>query len=149
MLRFLPKITFPEINRVNNIITVGHTPRVLMQGKKKSRRRTPTRILLYSYKDSLCVILLGLLPCNRLETRPLDYIKEGRVPSQTFTIPPGNYTQAQGAILLQTGRSVATLTIRTCINLVSCVLAQTFGFQIMAILTFYLAAGNSHGGREV
>jgi hypothetical protein len=23
---------------------VGHTPRVLMQGRKKSRRRTPTRI---------------------------------------------------------------------------------------------------------
>jgi hypothetical protein len=29
--------------------TVGHTPRVLMQGRKKSRRRTPTRIPLYSY----------------------------------------------------------------------------------------------------
>jgi hypothetical protein len=28
---------------------VGHTPRVLMQGRKKSRRRTPTRIPLYSY----------------------------------------------------------------------------------------------------
>jgi hypothetical protein len=28
---------------------VGHTPRVLMQGRKKSRRRTPSRIPLYSY----------------------------------------------------------------------------------------------------
>jgi hypothetical protein len=27
---------------------VGHTPRVLMQGRRKSRRRTPTRIPLYS-----------------------------------------------------------------------------------------------------
>jgi hypothetical protein len=26
---------------------------------------------------------------------------------------------------------------------------RTFGFQIMAIPTFYLAAGTSHGGREV
>jgi hypothetical protein len=30
----------------------------------------------------LYVILLGLLPCNRLGTRPLDYIKEGWVPSR-------------------------------------------------------------------
>jgi hypothetical protein len=29
--------------------TVGHTPRVLMQGRKNSRRRTPSRIPLYSY----------------------------------------------------------------------------------------------------
>jgi hypothetical protein len=29
--------------------TVGHTPRVLMQGRKNSRRRTPGRIPLYSY----------------------------------------------------------------------------------------------------
>jgi hypothetical protein len=28
---------------------VGHTPRVLMQGRKNSRRRTPSRIPLYSY----------------------------------------------------------------------------------------------------
>jgi hypothetical protein len=28
---------------------VGHTPWVLMQGRRKSRRRTPTRIPLYSY----------------------------------------------------------------------------------------------------
>jgi hypothetical protein len=28
---------------------VGHTPQVLMQGRKKSRRRTPSRIPLYSY----------------------------------------------------------------------------------------------------
>jgi hypothetical protein len=28
---------------------VGYTPRVLMQGRRKSRRRTPTRIPLYSY----------------------------------------------------------------------------------------------------
>jgi hypothetical protein len=28
---------------------VGHTPRVLMQGRKNSRRRTPARIPLYSY----------------------------------------------------------------------------------------------------
>jgi hypothetical protein len=32
---------------------------------------------------------------------------------------------------------------------VSCVLARTFGFQIMAIPTFYLAVGTSYGGREV
>jgi hypothetical protein len=30
-------------------MSVGHTPRVLMQGRKKSRRRTPSRISLYSY----------------------------------------------------------------------------------------------------
>jgi hypothetical protein len=29
--------------------SIGHTPRVLMQGRRKSRRRTPTRIPLYSY----------------------------------------------------------------------------------------------------
>jgi hypothetical protein len=29
---------------------------------------------------------------------------------------------------------------------VSCVLARTFGLEIMAIPTFYLAAGTSHGG---
>jgi hypothetical protein len=29
--------------------SVGHTPRVLMQGRKNSRRRTPGRIPLYSY----------------------------------------------------------------------------------------------------
>jgi hypothetical protein len=28
---------------------VGHTPRVLVQGRKNSRRRTPSRIPLYSY----------------------------------------------------------------------------------------------------
>jgi hypothetical protein len=28
---------------------VGHTPQVLMQGRKNSRRRTPGRIPLYSY----------------------------------------------------------------------------------------------------
>jgi hypothetical protein len=28
---------------------VGHTPRVLMQGRRKSRRRTATRIPMYSY----------------------------------------------------------------------------------------------------
>jgi hypothetical protein len=42
------------------------------------------------------VILLGLLPCNRLGTRPLDYIKEGRVPS--WASQPTQH-QAQGAIL--------------------------------------------------
>jgi hypothetical protein len=30
-------------------MSVRHTPRVLMQGRKNSRRRTPTRIPLYSY----------------------------------------------------------------------------------------------------
>jgi hypothetical protein len=29
---------------------------------------------------------------------------------------------------------------------VSCVLVHTFGFQIMVIPTFYLAAGTSYGG---
>jgi hypothetical protein len=29
--------------------SVGHTPRVLMQGRKNCRRRTPGRIPLYSY----------------------------------------------------------------------------------------------------
>jgi hypothetical protein len=117
--------------------------------RKEGSRQIPSRIPLYSYWDSLCVILLGLLPCNRLGTCPLDYIKEGQVPSRASTIPPGNKTQAQGAILLQTGCRLATLATRTCINLVSCVLARTFGFQNMAIPTFYLAAGTSHGGREV
>jgi hypothetical protein len=42
------------------------------------------------------VILLGLLPCNRLGTRPLDYIKEGWVPSRA---PDLNQHQAQDAIL--------------------------------------------------
>jgi hypothetical protein len=31
------------------VTDVGHRPRVLMQGRRKSRRRTPTRIPLYSY----------------------------------------------------------------------------------------------------
>jgi hypothetical protein len=30
-------------------LPVGHTPRVLMQGRKNSRRQTPSRIPLYSY----------------------------------------------------------------------------------------------------
>jgi hypothetical protein len=36
---------------ISNAISepVGHTPRVLMQGRKNSRRRTPSRIPLYSY----------------------------------------------------------------------------------------------------
>jgi hypothetical protein len=33
----------------NKMMSVGHTPRVLMHGRGKSRRRTPTRIPLYSY----------------------------------------------------------------------------------------------------
>jgi hypothetical protein len=39
------------VKLANKFITnpAGHTPRVLMQGRKKSRRRTPTRIPLYSY----------------------------------------------------------------------------------------------------
>jgi hypothetical protein len=64
-----------------------------MQGRKKSRRRTLSRIPLYSYQDSCHVILLGLLPCNRLGSRPLDYIKEGRVPRRTSSILPGNNTK--------------------------------------------------------
>jgi hypothetical protein len=52
-------------------------------------------------------------------------------------------------ILLQTGRRVATLATRTCINLASCVLAHTFGLHIIANPTFYLAAGTSYGGRQV
>jgi hypothetical protein len=95
------------------------------------------------------VILLGLLPCNRLGTRPLDNIKEGRVPRRTSTIPPGTTPSAGRDILLQTGRRVATVATRTYINLVSCVLARTFEFQIMAIPTFYLVASTSYGGREV
>jgi hypothetical protein len=42
------------------------------------------------------------MPCNRLGTRPQDYIKEGRVPSRALDL---NQHQAQGAILdPQTGR---------------------------------------------
>jgi hypothetical protein len=53
------------------------------------------------------VVLLGLLPCNRLGTRPLDYIKDGRVPSRA---PNPTQHQAQGAILdPQTGRRVRHL----------------------------------------
>jgi hypothetical protein len=36
-------------NTIRKDIFVGHTPRVLMQGRKNSRRRTPGRIPLYSY----------------------------------------------------------------------------------------------------
>jgi hypothetical protein len=53
------------------------------------------------------VIILGLLPCNRLGTRPLDYINEGQVPSRA---PDLTQHQAQGAILdPQTGRRVLHL----------------------------------------
>jgi hypothetical protein len=38
---------YSQLQRARGL--VGHTPRVLMQGRKKSRRRTPTRISLYSY----------------------------------------------------------------------------------------------------
>jgi hypothetical protein len=116
---------------------------------KEGRRRTPLRIYLKSYYDSFRVILLGLLPCNRLGTCPLDYIKEGRVPSRTSSIPPGTTPSAGRKILLQIGHRVATLATRNCINIVSCVLAHSFGFQIMAFPTFYLAAGTSYGGRQV
>jgi hypothetical protein len=37
------------LEKVENKDGVGHTPRVLMQGRKNSRRRTPGRIPLYSY----------------------------------------------------------------------------------------------------
>jgi hypothetical protein len=89
------------------------------------------------------------MPCNRLGTRPPGLYKGGEVPSRTSTIPPGTTPSAWHDILLQTGRRVATPATRTCINLVFCVLAHTFGFQIMVIPTFYLAAGTSYGGREV
>jgi hypothetical protein len=36
-------------SRAASKVFVGHTPRVLMQGRKNSRRRTPDRIPLYSY----------------------------------------------------------------------------------------------------
>jgi UDP-N-acetylmuramyl tripeptide synthase len=44
--RFLRHVTEDDASVV---VDVGHTPRVLMQGRKKSRRRTPSRIPLYSY----------------------------------------------------------------------------------------------------
>jgi hypothetical protein len=37
------------LHNVARVASVGHTPRVLVQGRRKSRRRTPTRIPLYSY----------------------------------------------------------------------------------------------------
>jgi hypothetical protein len=69
------------------------------------------------------------MPCNRLGTRPLDYIKEGRVPSWA---PDLNQQQAQGAILDRPKQDVgfATLAARTCINLVSRVLVHTFEFSV-------------------
>jgi hypothetical protein len=38
-----------ELSSKKAEVCVGHTPRVLMQGRRKSRRQTPTRIPLYSY----------------------------------------------------------------------------------------------------
>jgi hypothetical protein len=38
-----------DIQTIKHKLAVGHTPRVLMQGRKNSRRRTPGRIPLYSY----------------------------------------------------------------------------------------------------
>jgi hypothetical protein len=48
------KIMLSNLQGMNNsgkfkVMGVGHTPRVLMQGRKNSRRRTPGRIPLYSY----------------------------------------------------------------------------------------------------
>jgi hypothetical protein len=131
-----------------------YTSSALASGGSKPRRSGACR----AYTPGTCkeggnqshlVILLGLLPCNQLGTRPLDYIKKGRVPSRRYTIPPGTTPSVGRDILLQTGCRVAALATRTCINLVSFVLVQTFGFQIMAIPTFYLAAGTSYGGRQV
>jgi hypothetical protein len=52
----MPRTTREVVDIMSNhadgdeaVADVGHTPRVLMQGRKKSRRRTPTRIPLYSY----------------------------------------------------------------------------------------------------
>jgi hypothetical protein len=59
---------------------------------KTDSYQNSTVILLGLYR----VILLGLLPCNRLETRPLNYTKEGRVPTRA-TQPTQH--QAQSAIL--------------------------------------------------
>jgi hypothetical protein len=73
------------------------------------------------------------------------YIKEGRVPSRRSSILPGNNTKRRAQYYSKQDVGYATLATRTCINLVSCVLAHTFGFQIMAP-TFYLAAGTSYGG---
>jgi hypothetical protein len=42
-------VKFGDNSAVSTEGRVGHTPRVLMQGRRKSRRRTPTRSPLYSY----------------------------------------------------------------------------------------------------
>jgi exonuclease III len=44
-IKLITKILAKRLQKV----IVGHTPRVLMQGRRKSRRRTPTRIPMYSY----------------------------------------------------------------------------------------------------
>jgi hypothetical protein len=49
-------------------------------------------------------ILLGLLPCNRLGTLPLDYIKEGRVPRRASEQP--NTKHRAPHMIPQTGRRV-------------------------------------------
>jgi hypothetical protein len=46
------------------------------QGRKKPDSYLNLSVILL---ELYFVILLGLLPCNRLESDPLEYIKEGRV----------------------------------------------------------------------
>jgi hypothetical protein len=75
----------------------------------------------------LRVILLGLLPCNQLGTCPLDYIKEGRVPSR---ISQPNTKRRAPYLIAKQDVGFSTLVARTCINLLSRVLAHTFKFLV-------------------
>ena len=82
----------------------------------------------------------GLLPCNRLGTHPLDYIKESRVPRRTETpTETTSHTQSlRGTtpkrrapyMMLQTGRRVRYSGNPNLYKSVSCVLAHTFEFQV-------------------
>jgi hypothetical protein len=85
--------------------------------------------------------LLGLLPCNRLGTRPLDYIKEGRVPRRTSIIPWGTTSRRRVQYYTKQDVGYATLATQTCINLVSSVLAHTFEFPVWRSPTIYSPTG--------
>jgi hypothetical protein len=68
----------------------------------------------------------------------------------TYTIPPVNNTQAQGAIY-DTKQDIgyATLAVQAYINLVSCVLAHTFEFQVWRSPTIYSLMDTPYGGCRI
>jgi hypothetical protein len=126
---------------------VGHTPRVPIRGRMKTDSYQNSPVIL---PGLFRVILLGLLPCNRLGTHPLDYIKEGQVPSRT---PYLNQHQAHDAVLdPQTGCWVRHLggpnLYKSCVSC-PCAYLQVLGLPITILTTQSTTSGTPLVGLPV